>query len=245
MPYSITFEDYTPPPKFDGLPWTQIHIEESATSTGPFLEIDVQALSPLDADPTEPMARAFTTDKATMIGGWYQVIFHDAAASTAVPTTPIQNVPDETMPYLPTLADIGALMHARTLDTMGNEIGTFTDATRPTGEEVNRLILQAADDVMAGFDVDIPQGAYRYAKQAIIYRTAMLIELGYWPEQINTGRSPYPQYAAMFDAFMINLATAIAREQTEEVTGDDDLPPGYARYTFPTTDVLVGWGTRW
>ena len=245
MTYVVTFEDFTPPPKFDGLPWLEVHIEESDAIDGVYTEIDVIGLSPLDADPTEPMARAFTTDQATLPNGWYQIIFHDAAASTAVPTTPIQNIPDETMPYLPTLGDIGALMRARTVDVMGNEVGTFNADTRPTGDEVSRLIVQAADDVMAGFDVDIPPGAYRYAKQAIIYRTAMLVELGYWPEQINTGRSPYPQYAAMFDAFMLNLEKAIEREQGEEITGEESLSPGMAVYTFPSTDKLIGWNTVW
>jgi hypothetical protein len=243
--YVVTFEDFTPPPKFDGIPWNSIHIEESIGSSGPWTEIDVQPLSPLDSNPTEPMARAFTTDQATLPNGWYQIIFHDPAASTAVPTVPIQNIPSETMPYLPTLADIGALMRARTVTVMGDEVGTFNEDTRPTGEEVNRLIVQAADDVMAGFDVDIPPGAYRYAKQAIIYRTAMLVELGYWPEQINTGRSPYPQYAAMFDNFMLNLEKAIEREQGELITGEDALSPGMAAYTFPDTSILVGWSTRW
>jgi hypothetical protein len=233
MPYSITFEDYTPPPKFDGLPWTEIHIEEAPVTTGPWTEIDVQPIVPLDSDPTEPMARAFTTDNATLIAGWYQIIFHDAAASTAVPTTPIQNVPVDTMPYLPTLADIGALMHARTLDTTGKEIATFNNNTRPTGDEVNRLILQASDDVTTAIDTDIPAGAYRYAKQAIIYRTAMLVELGYWPEQINTGRSPYPQYSDLFNAFFINLESAVSREREEAISGEDTGSPGMAVYSFP------------
>jgi hypothetical protein len=233
MPYSITFEDYTPPPKFDGLSWTQIHIEEAPAASGPWTEIDVQPIVPLDSDPTEPMARAFTTDNATIINGWYQIIFHDAAASTAVPTTPIQNAPVDTMPYLPTLADLGALMHARTQDNMGNEAATFNNFTRPTGDEANRLILQAADDVTTAIDTDIPPGAYRYAKQAVIYRAAMLIELGYWPEQINTGRSPYPQYAELFDAFFLNLQSAVNREREESIEGEDVGSPGMAVYSFP------------
>lgn len=243
--FSITFEDYTPPLRVDGLSWIQVRIEESASSTGPWNAIDTIDLFPVDPNPEDPMARAFTTDLATLVNGWYRVIFLDEINGEALPTPPVQNIEDETAPYQPTISDIGALMRARTLDAMGNEIGTFNDATRPTGEQVGNLIIQAADDVMSGFDVDIPPGAYRYAKQAIIYRTAMLIEIGYWPEQINTGRSPYPQYEAMFDAFMINLEKAIEREQGELITGEDALSPGMAVYTFPPTSNLVGWNTVW
>jgi hypothetical protein len=243
MPYSITFEDYTPPPKHDGLPWTEIHIEEALFANGPWTEIDVQPIVPLDEDPTEPMARAFTTDNATVTNGWYQIIFHDVAASTAVPTEPIQNIPDETMPYLPTLADVAAIMRARTKTVDGDEIGTFNDETRPTGEQVNRIIIQASSDVTALVDTDIPEGAYRYAKQAIIYRTAKLIEISYFPEQIATGRSPYPEYNALFDEALTWLQQAVGRETEEETMGENILP-GQPFWTFPGPEVLVGWRTR-
>jgi len=240
--YVVTFEDFTPPPKFDGIAWNQIHIQESESASGPWVEIDVQTLSPLDSDPTEPMARAFTTDQATLPNGWYQVIFSDPAASTALPTVPIQNVPDETMPYLPTLADVGAIMRARTKTVDGDEIGTFNDDTRPTGEEVHRIIMQAANDVTAPIDTDIPVGAYRWATQAIIYRTAKLIEISYFPEQIATGRSPYPEYNALFDEAIGWLNTAVGRELEEE-TGVEVLP-GQPFWTFPGPEVLVGWTTK-
>ena len=240
--YVVTFEDFTPPPKFDGIAWSEIHIQESSSSGGPWTEIDVQPLSPLDANPTEPMARAFTTDKATLPHGWYQVIFRDPAASVALPTVPIQNVPDETQPYLPTLADIGAIMRARTKTVNGDEIGTFNDETRPTGEEVNRIILQAANDVTAPIDTDIPVTAYRWATQAIIYRAAKLIEISYFPEQIATGRSPYPEYNALFDEAIGWLNTAVGREIAEE-SGVEVLP-GQPFWTFPGPEVLVGWQTR-
>jgi len=240
--YVVTFEDFTPPPKFDDLPWTQLVIEEADNPAGPWTQIDTQPLSPLDEDPTEPMARAFTTDQATLPNGWYQVIFHDAAASTAIPTSPIQNVPDETMPYLPTLADIGAIMRARTKTVNGDEIGTFNDETRPTGEEVNRIILQAANDVTAPIDTDIPVAAYRWAQQAIIYRSAKLIEISYFPEQIATGRSPYPEYNALFDEAIGWLNTAVGRELEEE--SGVEVTPGQPFWTFPGPEVLVGWRTR-
>jgi len=241
--YVITFEDYTPPPKYDGIAWSEIHIQESASESGPWTEIDVQSLSPVDADPTEPMARSFTTDQATLPNGWYQIIFRDPAASTALPTTPVQNVPDETMPYLPTLADIGAIMRARTKTVNGDEIGTFNDETRPTGEEVNRIIMQAASDVTSGVDTDIPESAYRWARQAITYRAAKLIEISYFPEQIATGRAPYPEYNALFDEALGWLKEAIGRELAEETLGEDILP-GQPFWTFPPPDVLVGWTTK-
>jgi hypothetical protein len=243
MSYSITFTDYTPPAKFNNLPWLSAIVQETNDPVnGIWLDIDQLDLTPLDADPTQPASRTFTTENGTIPNGWYRVIFKDTIDAMAIPSEPVHNVVDETAPYLPTIQDIASLMRARTVDTFGKE-GTFDASTRPTGEDVVVLIDQATSDVTTAIDTDIPPGAYRYAKQAIIYRTAMLIELGYWPEQINTGRSPYAQYEALFNDFFINLKSAIEREQVEAVEGESAASAGMAAFSFP--DYPTAGSVRW
>lgn len=81
MAYTRTFEDYTPPRRYDSLPFTQALIRESATETGTYTTIDTKTLSPVDADPSAPASRNFTTDDATLAAGWYVIRWQDAASS--------------------------------------------------------------------------------------------------------------------------------------------------------------------
>lgn len=78
-----TFENQTPPPRYDGLPFTFANIREAATEGGAYTTIETVALSPLDLNPATPQARNFTTADATLTSGWYVVQWEDAAGSTA------------------------------------------------------------------------------------------------------------------------------------------------------------------
>lgn len=98
MSQVITFEDYTPTPRYDELPWTEARIEEGTTSTGPWTQIDVYTLDPVDTDPANPASRDFTTELASdTLGLWYRIIFADQSGDTLLPTEPVQNVtqPDQ------------------------------------------------------------------------------------------------------------------------------------------------------
>lgn len=88
----ITFRDYTPPARYDNLPWVRVRIEESATETGTYIALETLNLSPIDADPSKPAARSFTTERGTALDYWYRVVFIDGTGDTSQPTTPIQNV---------------------------------------------------------------------------------------------------------------------------------------------------------
>jgi hypothetical protein len=85
----ITLEDYTPAQRFDGNPWTHAVIEEAADSAGPWTVLVTINLSPVDTDPADPQARAFTVTNATLDSGWYRVTWTDAVANTQV-TPPVQ-----------------------------------------------------------------------------------------------------------------------------------------------------------
>ena len=88
----VTFVDYVPAPRFDGFPWASVRVEESATATGTFAVIDTFTLSPVDADPENPVARSFTTENASnTIGMWYRLVWIDASADEEQPTEPVQH----------------------------------------------------------------------------------------------------------------------------------------------------------
>lgn len=88
----VTFENYRPPRRYDALPWTQVRVYEAAAEDAAWTLIDTIALTPVDADPSAPALRDFTTENATAPGQWYQVTFADADGDTSIPTQPVQNI---------------------------------------------------------------------------------------------------------------------------------------------------------
>ncbi len=91
MPYVVTLEDFRPSPRYDSLPWTQARIEEGTASVGPWVSLETIALSPVDADPSAPAYRNFTTQLGTAPDLWYRVVFLDASGDLGLPTFPVQN----------------------------------------------------------------------------------------------------------------------------------------------------------
>src|SRR5215471_9107083 len=90
----------------------------------------------------------------------------------------------------PTLEDVAALIRARTKDSSGNEVGTFTPATRPTNAQAQEAIdhaVIAVHEKVGG----IGAACAGLAKLAAAYGAAAEIELSYFPEQARTDRSPY------------------------------------------------------
>lgn len=234
----ITFVDYVPLARHDGKPWTKANIYEAVVETGPWDLIETIPLVPIDPYPNNPMIRSFTTELATLTQGWYMLEFEDATGDKS-PTDPIHDVPNPAETYLPMVSDVGALLRARTKDTRGNELGTFTADTRPTFDEVLRLIDQAAGDVTALTDYDIPKECYWQAAGVICLRAAMLVELSYFPEQVATNRSAYQHYKELYDDMLERLIGAVEREAAEEITGEQ--PPmsgGVPQWGFPPAEPL-------
>jgi hypothetical protein len=99
-------------------------------------------------------------------------------------------------PWLPTPQQVADLLRARTKDDNSTEIGAWTANTRPTEYEVQGLIQTAAGDLLAAVDLlypayEDPDGA---ACSLCTYRAAMLVELSYWPEQVQAQQSAYAEY---------------------------------------------------
>lgn len=91
MGVAVSFTGYTPPARYDLVPWTDAQIEEAATEDGSYAVIDTVSLGVVDPDPSAPAARNFTTILGSDNDLWYRVVFLDAALTTSEPAAPVQN----------------------------------------------------------------------------------------------------------------------------------------------------------
>lgn len=92
MAQVVTLEGFTPPARYDSIPWTQARIEEGDAIDGTFVALETIAITPVDVDPSAPASRSFTTELASETPDlWYRIVFLDATGDDTLPTTPIQN----------------------------------------------------------------------------------------------------------------------------------------------------------
>lgn len=144
-----------------------------------------------------------------------------------------------TSDWAPTVADVGAILRARTKDTNGVELGTFTADTRPTGTAVIALADLAVSDLVAEIGPDIPTELVPSARYLAALGTALMVELSYFPEDVAAGRSPYAELKALYDQRLVRLTDAV-----EDATGEGGTG-GSPSYGFPVNaGGLVGWGTE-
>ena len=122
--------------------------------------------------------------------------------------------------YTPAVADVGALLRSRTVDTNGAELGTFTPQTRPTEAQVVYLIQTAVGEVEARVGADLQASLHGLARTAATYRAASLVEISYFPEQVATGRSPYDQLHTLWLETLASLVEVVAGG------GDPGVAPG-------------------
>lgn len=202
----VSFSAYTPPPRYDGEPWTTVRVEESLTKTGPWTAIEDIALTPTDADPRNPRSRDFTTESATLDAGWYRVTFVDAEGDTTAPSDPEFNGAESGI--TPRLDEVAALLRART-SAFGGEVGTFTSDTRPTATQVAQIIETAAADIVARADAPIPDRLVGQARWLSTIHAARLIELSYFPEQTSDTDSAYGSLNDIFNPAIAEFLTAV------------------------------------
>jgi hypothetical protein len=105
-----------------------------------------------------------------------------------------------TIPELPlppaSPADVAAWLRARTQDNEGREIGLWTEATRPSVDQVESHLVQARvllSGEMGVNDLENPGPCGELYEAVVALQAALIIEKSYFPEQIATARSPYAQ----------------------------------------------------
>lgn len=199
MSYVASFTGFRPSPRSDGLPWTQVQIEESASVNGPFLVIDVIDLVPIDSDPADPQVRSFTTESAALFDGWYRISFLDATGDAEL-LAPVYRGEDDVLPWRPTVADISVLLRARTV-VDGEIVGEFNDETEPTAAQVDTYIDLSTGDIASRVETDIPASQYGQAKHLSAIHAARLIEIAYRPEQTES-TAAYDALTSIFNPAM-------------------------------------------
>lgn len=127
-------------------------------------------------------------------------------------------------PWSPVPTDVGAKIRSRTRDSQGVETGTFSPDTRPTAAAVEGLIGDATNDVANAIGTTIPELDWDQAAQVTALGAALLIEVSYFSEEVNSGRSPYPQLLQLYNDRLARLKLAVANDGLEE-PGDEALKP--------------------
>lgn len=122
--------------------------------------------------------------------------------------------------WRPSVGEIGSLLRTRTKDDVGNYLGTFTDATRPTDTEVDALIDQAVIDVEGLFTDDVPDTSFTLCRRAAAIRAAWHVEISFFTEQ-GTDNSPYIQLGKLADQAMNQV---VRRAVWLDGLGEDPLP---------------------
>jgi hypothetical protein len=112
----------------------------------------------------------------------------------------------------PTCDDVGALERTRTIDDSGNDVGTFTDTTHPTCEEVDSIIEQAVDDVLLELPEQFKVTHYDSIKRAVTFYAATLIETSYYREEMAPG-TPGDVYRTRYERMMGSMKERIEADR--------------------------------
>jgi hypothetical protein len=109
--------------------------------------------------------------------------------------------------FLPEPSDIASLLRARTYLDSGEQEGEFTEETRPTEAQVATLINSAANEVAARLGQEIEDETIKaYARNIVAIRTAMSIELSYFPEQADEDATTvYKELKSLYESELANL----------------------------------------
>jgi hypothetical protein len=130
--------------------------------------------------------------------------------------------------WAPEVQDVAELLRARTAERdTGEELGTFTESTRPTSTAVQSLVTRAAGEVAGGVKAPITSEQHEAARNLAALRAAMWVELSYFPEQVDSGQSPYAEYKALYTEGLAALAGELEVE-----TGVDPDTGGYGMPVF-------------
>lgn len=192
----------------DADPWVLLRIREAASPVGPWATIE-NAIVWSDATPSSPTPTDIETQNAQYEGGWYSFQWQDASGEKSPWTVPVYWTLSGGVVEV-----VSALVRARTRDDFGNELGIFTDKTRPTAQEVE--VLYDSEAAMVSLttgsltDLACPSAdrIRQGAMQVIAKRVAAIIEASYRPDEVAQGRTVADFYQGDRDADLDALTAA-------------------------------------
>jgi hypothetical protein len=140
----FSFVDYTPPARYDDVPWTKARIQQSDAFDGTFAQIDELTLVPVDGDPTDPQSRNLTTHLASDTPQqWYRIVWADASSGTSAPTAAIVDLGTDLVPF-----------------TTATELFRVLKVRQPSQDQTdaaNRVLLVAAQEIASEIDLSLPE----------------------------------------------------------------------------------------
>jgi hypothetical protein len=118
----------------------------------------------------------------------------------------------------PSVDDVALLIRARTKDSQGNEVGTFDDDTRPTGDDVEKQIDASMSLVGSRCPPphELPVELVPAFANLVAYRAALRVEKSYFPEQVRSNRSAYDELRQEYLDDLAAFLEAVAAGGTEE-----------------------------
>ena len=149
------------------------------------------------------------------------------------------------------MLETALILSARAVDNQGYTLGRFTPYTKVT-EIAARGQAQIARNYVClyvGYDFTdtsiFSDEVINLVVSVIALKTACLIELGFFPEEVRTEKSAYKEYNDMFDKLLEQLVDALSDIASGGSIGSSD-DTGLALGGYPQDDGgLVGWQSEW
>jgi hypothetical protein len=213
--FVVSLPLYTPPPRYDKVPWSSVKVEEGSTNAGPWTALATEPLeqddidppvepdpeqartqaielSTLDTDPARPSARGITIIGATLESGWYRVTWLDSDGGER-PVAPYSAGEDH-LPPAPALEEIAALMRAHVADPDDNYLRTFDEETNPPADQVRVIVETVRQEVATRLRAVIPTRYLDSARYVVAIGTVAYIESSARPEVDKTTSAVRPVY---------------------------------------------------
>ena len=162
-----------------------------------------------------------------------------SATQTPYPGQPAYPPVDQDQ-VTPSSDDVALLVATRTIDTDGDELGTFTDDTRPTDVQADALIQQAVTMILTPLPDRVPASLYSRIAQAVTVQAAILVETSFYREQANTGTitSLSTQLGAMLDAIQEDAGGAGVSNRVDAVVVRSTMADYDPYYAMPPPPVV-------
>lgn len=184
-----------------------------------------------DVDGVSRTVQRWTCDQLTLDqAGWWTLTWTVTGTGAGEETQRIlvADAPAAGLaPWTPTRAQVADHIPGRTVSqtTPTEHLSTFTDDTRPTGEQVDRLITEAVQWVWVKTG-DVDEDLYGMASATVAVYAAAMVERGY-PDRnadVDTGKQLYDQAVSM----RADLDAANKALSGTDVTDPAALVPLYA-----------------
>jgi hypothetical protein len=158
--------------------------------------------------------------------------------------------------FRPTTAEVAVFIKNRTVDDTNHFLGDFGPTTIVTAAEVEKLIDQSGELVLASLHWDpllvpppIPNDNIPAARALIALFTAIFVEVTKFSEQIARQVSPYPYLKDQFDKMLSEKQSELGITPPQGTSGGglslvDLIAKEYGRaiFSFPD-DPMVNWQT--